>query len=189
MPQKGYKMPQKYKDRRSKALKGRMPKVVFQKGHKHSEETKKKISESERGKIVSQKSRKKISENTKIAMATPETREKISKTWFKNGNVPFNKGKTHLAKEKHPLWRGGISFEPYSIDWTETLRRSIRERDRYTCQMCGKEPSIVCHHIDYDKKNSNPDNLVTLCQSCHGRTHTNRQYWINYFKKLRCPLP
>jgi len=44
-----------------------------------------------------------------------------------------------LKGEKSPFWKGGISFEPYSIDWTETLKRSIRERDKYTCQICDKD--------------------------------------------------
>lgn len=85
--------------------------------------------------------------------------------------------------KNNPSWRGGISFEPYTTDWTETLKRSIRERDKYTCQICGKEPSIYCHHIDYDKKNCNPNNLITLCHSCHAKTNHNRQHWIIYFRK------
>ena len=86
--------------------------------------------------------------------------------------------------EKHYYWLGGKSFEPYSTDWTETLRRSIRERDKYTCQLCGKENSIHCHHIDYDKKNCNPNNLIILCRKCHSITNFNRNYWIKYFPKL-----
>jgi len=78
-------------------------------------------------------------------------------------------------------WRGGISFEPYSINWTQTLKRSIRERDKYTCQICSKNPAIQVHHIDYDKKNCNPDNLITLCKGCHSKTSFNREYWIKYF--------
>ena len=83
--------------------------------------------------------------------------------------------------EKNHNWLGGKSFKPYTIDWTETLKRSIRERDKYTCQICGKEPSVYCHHIDYDKKNCNPNNLITLCCSCHSKTNINRDYWTKYF--------
>jgi 5-methylcytosine-specific restriction endonuclease McrA len=80
---------------------------------------------------------------------------------------------------------GGSSFEPYSVDWTDTLKKSIRERDRYTCQICGKEPSICVHHIDYNKKNCNPDNLITLCVGCHSKTNHSIDKWINYFKSER----
>lgn len=60
-----------------------------------------------------------------------------------------------MKREKHPDWQGGKSFEPYTIDWTQDLKKAIRKRDKYTCQICGKEPAIYCHHIDYNKKNCN----------------------------------
>lgn len=41
------------------------------------------------------------------------------------------------------------------------------------------------NHIDYDKKNCNSDNLITLCRVCHIKTNFNRSYWINYFKELK----
>jgi len=84
---------------------------------------------------------------------------------------------------KNPNWNNGSSFEPYTTDWTETLKKSIRQRDKYTCQICGKEPAIVIHHIDYNKQNCNPDNLITLCNSCHTKTNHNRNYWTTYFTK------
>ena len=107
------------------------------------------------------------------------------KTGIKNTNkTSFKKGIKHnwiikglnKGKDSHN-WRGGSSFEPYSIDWTEDLRRAIRKRDKYTCQLCGKEPALHCHHIDYNKKNCNPENLITLCHSCHLKTNGNRKYW------------
>jgi formylmethanofuran dehydrogenase subunit E len=88
---------------------------------------------------------------------------------------------------KNSQWRGGSSFEPYSIDWTDTLRRSIRERDHYTCQICGAqqgEKTFDVHHIDYQKKNSDPLNLITLCRPCHRRTNSNRKEWIAYFGRI-----
>lgn len=84
--------------------------------------------------------------------------------------------------QNNPNWKGGKSFEPYPIYWKETLKQSIRQRDGYICQICGKEPSINVHHIDYNKENCNPDNLITLCDVCHVKTNFNRDYWINYFK-------
>jgi 5-methylcytosine-specific restriction endonuclease McrA len=70
------------------------------------------------------------------------------------------------------------SFEPYSVDWTTTLKISIRQRDRYTCQICGKQQgdnAFSVHHIDYNKQNCNPENLITLCNSCHSKTNYNRK--------------
>ncbi|GAJ24764.1 unnamed protein product, partial [marine sediment metagenome] len=83
--------------------------------------------------------------------------------------------------EKNYLWQGGISFEPYSVDWTETLKRSIRERDHYICQLCSNYGNNV-HHIDYNKKNSNPTNLINLCRGCNLKVNHNRKGWIKHFK-------
>lgn len=97
----------------------------------------------------------------------------------------WNKGlKGYNSGEKNNMWKGGISKYPYPTDWTETLRRSIRERDNYVCQICSKQQGDKAHqvhHIDYDKNNCNPDNLITLCVSCHAKTNSNREYWIEYF--------
>lgn len=133
------------------------------KGYKHLEETKRKMSESLKGKHHSEETKRKIGLANSISLL---------------GNHCAPKG------EKNYLWKGGISFEPYSTDWTETLKRSIRERDKYTCQICGKEPSTICHHIDYNKQNCCPDNLITLCHSCHGKTNRNRDYWIRKLENL-----
>ena len=89
----------------------------------------------------------------------------------------------HKIGINHPCWKGGLSLEPYTVDWTETLKISIRKRDKYTCQICGKEPSVYVHHVDYIKKNCSPDNLITLCASCHAKTNTKREYWKTFFHK------
>ena len=89
-----------------------------------------------------------------------------------------------MRGNKNPAWKGGISFEPYSVDWTQDLKRAIRKRDKYTCQICGKEPSIIVHHIDYDKKNCNLDNLIILCNGCHGQTNHNRERCEHELKEM-----
>lgn len=85
-------------------------------------------------------------------------------------------------------WLGGISFEPYGITFNKTLREQIRRRDNYTCQLCGAPMNgngLACHHIDYDKKCSHPNNLISLCpRSCHLKTNHNREYWTAYFNNL-----
>ncbi len=107
---------------------------------------------------------------------------KINNTSFKKGHKPFP-----LNGEKHWNWQGGLSFKPYTTDWTITLRKSIRERDHYICSMCKLpqgEEALHVHHIDYNKTNCNPDNLISLHRGCHVKTNTNRDYWTNYFLKI-----
>lgn len=118
---------------------------------------------------------------------TPEAKEKNRQAKLSNPTKHWLGKKRWLRPEDNPGWLGGRSFEAYSINWTTTLKRSIRERDFYTCQVC-KEPqgeeALSVHHIDYNKKNCNPRNLVSLCRACHARTNRNRKYWQNYFKPV-----
>lgn len=44
------------------------------------------------------------------------------------------------------------------------------------CEMCGHHPffksSLDVHHRDGDKNNNDPENLMTLCPSCHRELHS-----------------
>jgi len=171
---KHWKLSEKTKRKMSESAKGR-PFPYSWKNKKHSEETKKKMSESAKGnqhwlgKKHSLKTRKKMSAWQIGKHHSEETKKKLSE----------------YKGEKSANWHGGKSFEPYTLDWTRSLKISIRERDYYTCQLCGKKQgdrAFSIHHIDYDKKNCDPKNLITLCVNCHSKTNTNnREYWTKYF--------
>lgn len=176
---KGVKLSDELKQKMSLSKLGKLGK----KGRhwKLSEETKKKQSKSKKGIERSIETKDKISETRKRKMIeqgflnTPEARLKMSKS-RKGDKCNF-----------YIDGRSGERNNPYSIDWTNTLRISIRERDHYTCQICEEKQGDVAysiHHIDYDKLNCNPDNLITLCRSCHMKTNSNRKTWIIYFNKL-----
>ncbi len=52
------------------------------------------------------------------------------------------------------------------------LKESIRKRDNYICQNCSKiqeehHRKLDVHHIDGDDTNNDPENMITLCNSCH----------------------
>lgn len=114
-----------------------------------------------------------------------EAKTKMSKAW--ECRIVSEETKLKLKGEKNPRWLGGKSFEPYSIDWTQTLKQSIRERDNYVCQLCNKlliNKKACVHHIDYNKTNNNLENLITLCSCCHTKTNFNRLMWIERFKNM-----
>lgn len=96
----------------------------------------------------------------------------------------------YLRGENHHCWKGGKSFEPYTPEFNEKLKEQIRKRDCYKCQECLRDDiQLHIHHIDYDKANNNPNNLISLCLSCHAKTGFNRGDWVGYFtKKLRVKL-
>ena len=61
----------------------------------------------------------------------------------------------------------------YPKNWN-SLRFYIFTRDDYTCQLCGRKTKYPqCHHIDRIKisHNSHPNNLITICKSCHMKEH------------------
>jgi len=107
---------------------------------------------------------------------------------FPLGHKPWNKGIIFEAilGEKNPAWEGGKSFLPYPSEFNSLLKRKIKERDNYKCQLCGVpeeecEISLSIHHIDYEKQNCKDNNLISLCNNCHLKTNTNRSFWKEYF--------
>lgn len=162
------------------------------KPHKHSETTRRKISQSMKGRILTWEHKQKISESCigrKPSSSIWKKGEHSNlKAEFKRGNVPWNKNMLgYLAGEKHHNWKGGISFEPYTKEFNNQLKEKIRKRDNYKCQECGKiqkqlKRKLAIHHIDFNKNNNNPLNLISLCDSCHIKTNYNRKHWKRYFQ-------
>lgn len=123
-------------------------------GKKHSEKTKFKMSKAKKGKRRSR-----------------ETKFKISKS---------------LIGENHPNWKGGVSYEPYCFEFnSKEFKDFIKERDGWEClnPECSKNSNRLCiHHIDYNKKNCELNNLITLCNSCNVKANKDREWheaWYN----------
>lgn len=100
------------------------------------------------------------------------------------GNPNYGNG-DKMRGEKNPSWKGGISFEPYSLEFNKELKKLILKRDNYQCQNsdCWRtSKKLVPHHIDYNKENCDPFNLITLCRSCNARANANRKYWTDFYQ-------
>lgn len=90
------------------------------------------------------------------------------------------------TRENNPMWMGGVSGLKYPVGWNKKLRKKIRERDNFTCVLCRTRQdgrNLDVHHIDYNKNNISPTNLITLCNRCHVKTGLNRDSWIDLFSK------
>jgi hypothetical protein len=86
------------------------------------------------------------------------------------------------------MWQGGISSGSlYTCGWSR-IAENIRKRDDYKCIICGisqSDRAHCVHHIDYDKENNDPANLVTLCLEHHSETRFgDRDYWELYFTSI-----
>jgi len=168
---KGQKQTIEAKEKISRANSGK--KHLHRKSSPHTEKHKRNISIANKG--------GNSSSFRKGHIVSEEIRQKIRETNIKIGKKPPIR-----FGDKNNMWKGGISFEPYGLEFNEDLKDVIRNRDRRKCQLCEKtelenKEKLSIHHIDYDKQNNNPNNLISLCRKCHIKTNSNREYWINYF--------
>lgn len=163
---KGKPLSEEHKKKVSESMKGIVP---WNKGKPTPQETIKKISKSNTGKKRSEEFCLNNSKRHKGKVVSEETKEKLRQ----------------YKGEKSSSWKGGISWLPYCDKFNEPLKEAVRERDLYTCQLCGKLQEenyrkLPVHHIHYDKENCYPD-LICLCSSCNPKVNTNRDYYENLF--------
>lgn len=80
-----------------------------------------------------------------------------------------------LEQEMRERGFWSTSRNDYGKGW-DSIRNFIRERDHFTCQVCGRAESGMNHHVHHKipfKHFTNaalanqPDNLITLCHACH----------------------
>ncbi len=131
-----------------------------------------------------------LKDNNRGMLGKHHTIETIEKLSIANSGINNNMYDVHMCKERHWNWQGGKSYEVYGIDFDDNLKEQVRLRDSHTCQLCSRTQKdeiveynnrLKIHHIDYNKKNNNKDNLITLCLSCHTKTNYYRRYYEEYF--------
>lgn len=168
--EKGYKMSEIHKQRISEALKGRVPARTGP----HSEETKRKISEAMKKRPYPPKAGFQKGHGVLGSTESYKLRaKKISKTL--TGRPQF-----HQRGDKGYFWKGGITSVNAQIRTSleyKNWRRSVFERDDYTCQVChARGVKIHADHIkpfsQYPELRLRVTNGRTLCVPCHKATDT-----------------
>jgi hypothetical protein len=103
-----------------------------------------------------------------------------------------------MTGSNSPNWKGGITPENQRVRTSATYkewRKSVFERDNYTCQKCGKRGGeLHAHHIrsfaTNPKLRTDLKNGTTLCLHCHLSfharfgNHDNNKRQLNSFMKL-----
>ena len=144
---------------------------------------------------------------TEYATQSDVIKEKTKQTCIDKYGVSTYLYLTHKKGEEHMRWKGGVKYHRQErstseyIDW----RKSVYERDRYTCQCCGDKSAkgnpvkLNAHHIQNRKDNPENrydiDNGITLCESCHTQFHSEygksnntksqlKNYILNHGKKI-----
>lgn len=130
-----------------------------------------------------------INSSTKLTYICPNC-HKHSMSWdnWKQGKRCPTCAVLRRSGENCNLWKGGISSEPYCQIWSDKgYKSNIRERDNNICQnpYCYHTTDrLSIHHIDYDKKNCHPSNLITVCIGCNGRANTDRDWHKSWYQTI-----
>jgi hypothetical protein len=153
-------------------------------GKTHTEEVKRKISDNNKGKNIGLSNHNygkdfngKNNPRWKGGQFCPRCGEQ---TFFKKNRLCIDCSN----KRKIEIERKRLEYGVYPEQWGERLRREIRDRDNNICQnpLCyHNNKRLDVHHIDYDKMNCDPKNLITLCASCH--TSTNSRYVKEWYEE------
>jgi hypothetical protein len=81
-----------------------------------------------------------------------------------------------MLDKNNPNYVHGEANIRYPVEWNKRFKEKIRLRDEYRCQLCDLDEvnhgkKLCVHHIDFDRFNLSPENLITLCKYCHGKFH------------------
>ena len=165
------------------------------KNWKHSDKTKQKIK-------IARAKQPSVWIGKKHPGYSAEYKNKMKVIAVQKGYGKWMKGKKHSDVTKKKIgdaekgvknwaWRGGVSFLPYPPEFNKELKIKIRERDNYTCCLCGRTEReeleelnrvLAVNHIDFNKQNCKEENLNTLCLRCNTKICRDRGYWTSYFQ-------
>jgi hypothetical protein len=73
----------------------------------------------------------------------------------------------------------GTGYQNGSLKGFYNVKSYVLNRDNYTCQHCkgkNKDNQLQCHHIKFRSNGGTdtPENLVTLCKTCHENLHNGK---------------
>ena len=120
------------------------------------------------------------------------------------GKTPWNKGLCYQSRVSKSAaereatrqrmrgagnhrWRGGISSQAIALRrCVNALRPTVYTRDSYCCRLCGKRGGrLSIHHIlpvwARPDLVCDPDNMVTLCRSCHLNVNQHEEDYVETF--------
>jgi hypothetical protein len=92
-----------------------------------------------------------------------------------------------LQKIRHPAISGQQYQQGLQLGFWN-VREYVLARDQHTCQWCkgtSKDHALNVHHIESRKTGGDsPDNLITLCETCHDLIHrTHQEHTITHRSK------
>lgn len=102
----------------------------------------------------------------------------LSKVYVETAEFDTQRLKAMLEGKPLPVgtdYQQGEMYDAYNV------RQYVLKRDHYTCQHCGVQSNkktdvkFHVHHIESRKTGGNaPNNLITLCETCHKALHASK---------------
>ncbi|KKN52433.1 hypothetical protein LCGC14_0612870 [marine sediment metagenome] len=154
-----------------KAMPGRKYiKGHFNRGRKFSDEFCRNVSKAKRN--MTEETKRKMSKSAKGKVLSFETRRKISEAFTGHKHPAWRGGISH-----HPYgcdWTKEL----------KQLIKDRDNHNCQNPGCWGTSRELDVHHIDYGKKNCRLDNLITLCVSCNARANHNRRMWQEFYQGI-----
>ena len=143
----------------------------------------------------------KISQSHEGLTHTEETIQLMSENRTGEGNPMFGRHHTLSTRkrlsdfrrlEKHPTWKGGISFEPYCVKFNREFKERVRAFFGYRCVECEMTTeengrAIDVHHVNYDKMmccNDVKPLFVALCRKHNSAANHDRENWQEHYTEI-----
>ena len=90
--------------------------------------------------------------------------------YFHIGHIPWNKGITDERQADALRKYHHCGRRKDKILKEDT--KNYQKHKGVDCDICGTKENLEVHHIDMNHDNNNPENLLTVCESCHQRVHS-----------------
>lgn len=121
-------------------------------------------------------------EEYRALLSIRSSRSYVEKYGIEIANKMKAERRERILGERNPAYIGDV-VKHYPAKFFN-IREDIRNRDGNKCVVCGSVYRICVHHIDYNKKNCDALNLITLCNSCNIIVNKNREYWSYFFAMI-----
>lgn len=85
----------------------------------------------------------------------------------------------NLLGEKNPTYNPNLTDEQRNSfrSRVQTWAKRVKEKDVFTCQVCGSKEKLIAHHLNSyatdENRRLDVENGVTMCRDCHTDFHVN----------------
>lgn len=83
----------------------------------------------------------------------------------------------------------GQGLGPTHHSYKPDAPHRFRDHMKNVCERCGSRKFLCGHHKDRDRSNNEPENIETLCKSCHQKEHEcHKNFMVGFGEERRKKL-